>query len=308
MQTVKPNFFIVGAPKSGTTALYHFLRQHPEIYMPEAKEPHFFGSADEPEVASRSLEEYLDLFRCGAGKPRVGEASVYYLYSKRAARRIHEFDPGARIIIMLRNPVEMIPSLHHQRVYSDNERLTDLDEALAAEAPRKRGEIKIPRKTHNPHALFYRDVGRYSVQVQRYLDVFPREQVHIILFDDFVADLPGVYRRTLEFLGVDPAFRPKFERVNDSQSIRSHSVRRWLERPLDKGRLRGLVPFRRRLYESVRRWNTVAGLKPQVTERQRSFLRREFAEDIRILSSMIGRDLSPWLSAEPDERPRRSAV
>lgn len=308
MAVVKPNFFIVGAPKSGTTALYHFLRQHPQIFMPPAKEPHFFGNADDPERPSRTLDEYLALFRDGAGKPRVGEASVYYLYSRQAPQRIHHFDPNVRIIIMLRNPVEMIPSLHHQRVYSDNERLTDLDEALAAEAPRKRGELKIPRKTHNPRALFYREVGRYSVQVQRYLDVFPREQVHIILFDDFVADLPGVYRRTLEFLGVDPAFRPEFERVNDSQSIRNRHVRRWLERPLDKGRLRGLVPFRRQLYESVRRWNTMVGLKPQVTEEQKSFLRHEFAEDIRILSSMIGRDLSPWLSAGSDGRPRRCAV
>lgn len=294
-ERVVPNFFIVGAPKSGTTALYHFLRQHPEIFMPAAKEPHFFGSADDPEVPSRTLDEYLGLFREGAGKPCVGEASVYYLYSREAARNIRAFNPRARIIIMLRNPVAMIPSLHRQRVYSDNETLADLDAALAAEGPRRRGELKIPRRTNNPHALFYRDIGRYSKQVERYLDIFPRDRVHIILFDDFVADLAAVYRATLEFLEVDPTFVPVFERVNDSRSIRSPAVRRWLERPLHKGRLRGLVPFRRRIHESLQQWNTLPGDKVKPTEAQEALLRREFAEDIRDLSALIGRDLSHWL-------------
>lgn len=295
---VVPNFFIVGAPKSGTTALYHFLRQHPQIFMPAAKEPHFFGCAAEPETPSRTLEEYLRLFQAGTGKPCVGEASVYYLYSKQAARNIHAFNPDARIIMMLRNPVAMIPSLHHQRVYSDNERLFDLDDALAAEGPRRRGEMRIPRKTNNPHALFYRDIGRYAAQVRRYLEVFPREQVHIILFDDFVADLGGTYRATLEFLGVDQEFVPKFERVNDSRAVRSPFVRRWVERPLNKGRLRGLVPFRRRLYEAVHQWNTLAGVKPLPTPAQEALLRRELADDIRELSTLIGRDLSHWLEAD----------
>ena len=294
---VAPNFFIVGAPKSGTTALYHFLRQHPQIFMPEAKEPHFFGGAAEPEKPRRTLQEYLGLFRDGVGKPCVGEASVYYLYSKTAARNIYAFNPAARIIIMLRNPIAMIPSLHHQRVYSDNERLLDLDDALAAEGPRRRGEMRIPRKTNNPHALFYRDIGRYSAQVKRYLEIFPVEQVHIILFDDFVADVAEAYRGTLRFLGVDPSFVPTFERVNDSRAIRSPFVRRWLERPLNKGRLRGLVPFRRNLYEAVHRWNTLAGVKLLPTPAQAALLRREFANDIRELSTIIGRDLSHWLEA-----------
>lgn len=293
---VRPNFFIVGAPKSGTTALYHFLRQHPDIHMPAAKEPHFFGRAAEPETPGRTLEEYLGLFDGWSGEQEVGEASVYYLFSKHAARHISAFDQHARIIIMLRNPVTMIPSLHQQRVYSDNERLTDLDAALDAEGPRRRGEMRIPRKTRNPHALFYSEIGRYSAQVRRYLEVFPREQVHIIWFDDFVADARGAYRDTLSFLGVDPGFEPAFERVNDSLSVRRFWVRRWLERPLDKGRLRGLVPLRGRLHARIKDWNTEPGKSAVVTTAQQQRLRAQFADDIHALSDMLGRDLSRWLA------------
>lgn len=293
---VKPDFFIVGAPKSGTTALHQFLRLHPDIYMPSAKEPHFFGCADEPELPGRgrTLEQYLELFREGADKRRVGEASVYYLYSGQAARNIHAFNPDARIIIMLRNPVTMIPSLHQQRVYSDNERITDLDAALNAEGPRRRGELGIPRKTLNPHALFYSEMGRYTAQVKRYLDVFNPDQVRIILFDDFVADLAGEYRKTLDFLGVDSEFQPTFERVNDSEFIRRLWARRWLERPLQKGRLRGLVPFRRYLYDRFHRWNTASGKATAVTPVQEQRLRNEFVEDIRGLEGILARDLSHW--------------
>lgn len=302
MSQVKPNFFIVGAPKSGTTALYHFLRQHPDIYMPNAKEPHFFGCADEPEIASRTLSEYLDLFREGGGKPRVGEASVYYLYSRQAARRIHDFDPNARIIIMLRDPVSMIPSLHQQRFYSDNETIPDLEQALAAESARKNGGLPMPRRINNPHALFYRDIGRYSEQVKRYLEVFPRDQIKIILFDDFIAHLPGVFRDTLVFLGVDPDFSPVFERVNDSRWVRYLWLRRWLEQPLHRGRLRGLVPFRRTLYEALRSWNTLGDSKNRVSATQKERLRREFEPEIRQLAKLIGRDLQHWIHPQGGSR------
>ncbi|MDN5937473.1 MAG: sulfotransferase [Salinisphaera sp.] len=296
----RPNFFIVGAPKSGTTALHHFLRQHPEIYMPAAKEPHFFGCADDPELPGRgrTLDQYLALFRGGEGKHSVGEASVYYLYSRQAARNIRAFNPDARVIIMLRNPITMIPSLHQQRVYSDNERLHDLDAALDAEVPRRRGEVRIPRKTLNPHALFYSEMGRYTVQVQRYLEIFDPKQIRIILFDDFVADLAKEYRATLAFLGVDPNFQPGFERVNDSKSIRRLWVRRWLERPLDKGRLRGLLPSRRRIYERLRRWNTLPGKATTVTEAQEQRLRQEFGDDIQALSKLLGRNLDHWVRCD----------
>jgi hypothetical protein len=107
----KPDFFIVGAPKSGTTAMYFYLKQHPEIFMPERKELHFFGSDFFAPHFVRDLKEYLKFFEGADNKKRIGEASVWYLYSKRAAFEIKEFNPDADIIIMLRNPVDMMYSL-----------------------------------------------------------------------------------------------------------------------------------------------------------------------------------------------------
>jgi len=144
-----PDFFIVGAPKCGTTAMSDYLRQHPEIYMPQRKEPHFFGSdLDAPyPYFIRDKEQYFSLFAEAKDEKRVGEASVWYLYSKRAAFEIKEFCPTASIIIMLRNPVDMIYSLHSQRLFTGNEDIPDFEEALEAEEDRKRG-LRIPSRTY----------------------------------------------------------------------------------------------------------------------------------------------------------------
>ena len=214
MPTYKPNFFIVGAPKSGTTAMYEYLRAHPDIFMPLLKEPYFFGDDLIYQVPRLSEADYLDLFSMAHGPKRRGEASVTYLYSKKAAEEIADFDPEARIIIMLRNPVEMIYSLHSQVFFTGSEDIEQFEVALAAEPDRKRGH-RIPDNCRIVDFLFYREFVKYSDQVQRYLHTFGSEQVHIIIFDDFKRDVPQTYRTALGFLGVDESFRPPtFEPVN----------------------------------------------------------------------------------------------
>ena len=140
---MKPNFFIVGAPKCGTSALYEYLGAHPEIFMSPYKEPHFFGS-DLQQRWRPTKSQYFSCFAKARDEKRVGEASVHYLYSKCAAAEIKEFCPEARIIIMLRDPVEMLYSLHSQSIFSGNEVINDFEEALEAEADRKLGR-RIPR-------------------------------------------------------------------------------------------------------------------------------------------------------------------
>src|SRR5882672_1680365 len=112
----KPDCFIVGAPRCGTTAMYTYLGQHPEIFMSARKEPHFFGTDLSSPALVRDEQQYLSLFAKAQNEKRAGEASVFYLYSQRAAREIHAFCPSARIIIMLRNPVEMMYSLHSRHL------------------------------------------------------------------------------------------------------------------------------------------------------------------------------------------------
>ena len=202
-----PNFFIVGAPKCGTTAMNDYLSQHPEVFVPDIKEVHFFGSdLHFTKGALRDEGAYRALF-AGATQPRRGEASVWYLYSRTAAAEIHAFSPDAKIIVMLRNPAEMLYSQHSQFLYNGNEDLTDFWEALAAEPERRAGR-RVPVSAHLVDGLFYSETVKYAEQLGRYFDTFGRENVHVILYDDFRADLPGTYRETLRFWVYGTTLRP----------------------------------------------------------------------------------------------------
>ena len=198
-----PDVFIVGAPKCGTSAMHQYLAAHPDIYMAK-KEMHTFGGDLRfgPQFYRRNLQEYLAEFAARKGQRRAGEASVWYLFSTQAAAEIHAFNPEARIIIMLREPAEMLHSLYYQFRFDGNEHLPTFAEALAAEPDRRAGR-GIPRQAHFAQGLVYRDTARYTEQVRRYFDVFGRERVHVIIYDDLAADVSATYCKTLDFLGVD---------------------------------------------------------------------------------------------------------
>jgi len=294
--TVRPNLFIVGGPKCGTTSLYRYLRQHPDVYMSPRKEPHFFC----PDLFSpRYVHDeaaYLALFSGAGGARRIGEASVYYLYSRDAAPAIRAFAPDAQIIIMLRNPVDMIYSLHSQRLYSGHEDIVDFEQALAAEPDRRQGR-RLPPDPYPIPCLFYREIGRLDAQVQRYLDVFPRRQLHIIIFDEFVADTAGAFAATCEFLGIDPQFRPEFSVANPNKSVRSVQVRSWLRfSPLAKGLARAVLPkpMRQTVAEKLLELNRRQEPRRPMPRALRRQLQQDYASDVAALSALIGRDLTPW--------------
>lgn len=292
-----PNFFIVGAPKCGTTAMYEFLRKHPQIFMTQFKEPHFFCTDLKGTYFITDREKYFNLFSGSDGYDRIGEASGWYLYSSHAARAIQEFNPDARIIIMLRNPVDFMHSYHSQRLYAGTEDIKDFEEALDAEADRRLGR-RMPANPDTPHGLFYKDVARFSQQVQRYLDVFGRERVHIILFDDFKQDGPGVYRGTLRFLGVREDFTPKFQSVNANKEARSRSLMSVLHRPpalaARIARLLMKPQTREKLKSSVRRLNTRTVAREPMAPELRKRLQAYFADEVEKLSAIVGKDLSHW--------------
>ncbi|HEY3248023.1 MAG TPA: sulfotransferase [bacterium] len=292
----RPDFFIVGAPKCGTTSLYRWLSEHPDVYMSPRKEPHYFC----PDLYSpRYVHDepaYLALFSKAAGQSRAGEASVYYLYSREAARRIHAFDPQARIIMMLRRPVEMIHSLHSQRLFSGHEEIEDFEEALTAEPARKRG-FNLPPNPYPIPCLFYREVGRYAAQVARYLDVFPRSRVHVIIFDDFVRDPAATFGDVCRFLGVDPEFRPDFAPANTNTTIRSPRLRDWMKfSPATRALARAVMPrpLRRGLAERLHQLNRRATPRPPMSAALRRGLQAEFAADVAALGALLDRDLSRW--------------
>lgn len=234
---MRPNFFIVGKPKCGTTALHYMLGQHPDIFMSAEKEPHHFAS-DKAEAAERrrrgfrglpykDRQRYLELFSEAEAESIVGESSTGYLYSKCAAEEIAAFNPDARILMVFREPVSYMHSMHGQLLRSANEVEPDFGKALALEETRKRGEL-IPSTTSYPNYLFYTEQAQYAEQAERFLTAFDAEQVKIVVYEDFKRDNLAVYREVLEFLGVDPLFTPDPVKLQAYKRVRFPRLASWL--------------------------------------------------------------------------------
>lgn len=294
----KPDFFIVGAAKCGTTAMNDYLGQHPDIFVPDAKEIHFFGKDLDIRTARPrdTLDSYLARFRGAEGYARAGEASVWYIYSRTAAQEIKDFNPDASIIVMLRDPVEFMYSQHSQAMHNalGDEDILDFAEALAAEEDRVAGRRPVPPQTTFPDGVYYRRIARFTEQVQRYYDLFPRERIHVVVFDDFKADTLGAVRDTYRFLGVDPGFEPETPVVNPNKTYRSWALRRLQQRI--PAMAKDLVPaaLRRRASDAIYALNRSYQPRQKMDPALRDALRAEFAPEVEALGALIGRDLSHW--------------
>jgi hypothetical protein len=297
----KPDFFIVGAPRCGTTAMNYYLKQHPEIFIPEVKEIHYFGKDLDFKFLSErmNLNQYLSLFSKAKDEKRIGETSVWYLYSNSAAAEIKEFTPSASIIIMLRNPVDVLYSLHSQFVYEGNEDIHDFGEALQAEEYRKRGD-KIPSTTYLPKTLFYREVVKFSEQISRYFHQFGRENIHIVIFEDLLNDPKKVYRTILKFLGVTDDFQIEFDIINPNKQVISPELQRLLLSPpqsmLRYGKyLKIPITIQNWAIRMLTKMNTVYKKRPSMNSMLRRQLQKEFLNEVEQLSSFVGRDLTYWI-------------
>jgi hypothetical protein len=221
-----PDFFIVGHSKSGTTALYEMLGQHPRIFLPAGKEPWFFAeelherTPPRPEGIPESLAEYAEWFADAGAAQRVGEASPQYLRSQSAARNIAAVNPDARIIAIFREPASFLRSLHLQFVQANVETETDLARALDLESRRRNGQ-DLPKHTYWPKSLMYSEHTRYVEQLRRFHAVFPRSQVHVVVYDDFRADNEGTVRGILRFLEVDDTAAIAPVEANPTVQVRS---------------------------------------------------------------------------------------
>jgi hypothetical protein len=306
-----PDFFIVGHPKCGTTALYQTLRAHPQIYMPAGKEPWFFApelherTPPRPEGTPRTLEEYLSLFAAARQDERVGEATALYLWSQTAASRIAEVQPDARIIAILREPASFLRSLHLQFVQTYVETEGDLRTALALEGERRQGR-SIPRRSYWPQALLYSEHVRYVEQLRRYHAVFPPEQVLVLIYDDFRAENEATVRRVLRFLDVEETAPIEVPRANPTVRARSQrlhalvhalSVGRGPTSLAVKASVKALTPRRlrrRALHAAQRRLVFAADAGPSDEELMRE-LRSRYKGEVVALGEYLGRDLlSLW--------------
>ena len=301
-----PDFFIVGNPKSGTTALYEMLRGHPQIHMP-VKETWFFA----PELRSRfrpegspqqpvTLDGYLSLFDAALPGQLVGDATPSYLRSRTAAARIAELQPGARIIAILREPASFLRSMHLQDVQSHIETETDFGKALALEPARREGR-EIPKDCARPDALLYSEQVRYVEQLRRYHALFPAEHVLVLIYDDFRLDNEATVRQVLAFLGVDdsvpvsvldanPTVRLRWRRLDDL--LDAVSLGRGPLGLAAKASIKALTParLRRRALEATQS-RVVYGKPRPVDEDVMHELRSRFKGEVVALSDYLDRDL-----------------
>ncbi|MDR4503336.1 MAG: sulfotransferase [Candidatus Scalindua sp.] len=301
--TCKPNFFIVGAPKSGTTSLHNYLSEHPDVFMSKTKEPCFLAPDFSCPTYPQTEEEYLLCFRGYSGEIRIGESTTSYLYSKKAARAIHNYAPSAKIIAMLRNPVDLVVSLHAQYLKMGIESITRLQDALVAETGRSQGKC-IPKRFRFPNEyLLYREVGKYAEQLSRYLSEFGGENVHVIIFDDFERDPASEFAKVCHFLDISTEFKPDMKIHNPAQTPRSvvllclHELMTPILVMIGQ-QLRPIIPVRLlkllwRVYRTLWEVNMKMGRTAAPTETLMA-LATYYEQEIKDIETLLRRDLSCW--------------
>jgi hypothetical protein len=299
-----PDFLVLGAAKSGTTSLYRYLGTHPEIYMSPIKEPRYFAFPETRPVLIGSrgvhrkrdpiiiwkIEDYCRLFEGRTSETVAGEISPPYLYCECSPGAIQKMIPHAKLIAILRDPSDRAFSQYCNNRRNGREPLRNFAAALAAEDKRiAAGWLYI---------YHYRTRGYYVRQLKRYLELFPREQILVLIYDDMVADCNGLLAKICTFLGVDAAHRfDTTERHNVNSGIpRSLFLNRFLHSvgPM-KQLLRALIPADVRLSTFQKISTLNLGPKPVFDPNLRRELVSAFKPDVLELEKLIERDLSAWL-------------
>ncbi len=313
-ESIKPNFFIVGAAKSGTTSLYYYLKQHPEIFMSPIKEPNYFSSDIDPKKFKKKYktvmdtdltgyfnqpclremhiafvknwEDYTKLFRAVRGEKAVGEISNSYLYSKEAAKNIKSAVPKAKIIMILRNPIERAYSHYLMDLkigYCDSSFLEELDK-----------DNLLEEKGWGISNL-YIELGQYFQQVKRYLEIFSEQDVKIYLFEDFKKDTLWLLKDLFEFLNVDAGFSPDLGKKYAQAYIpKSKYLNRILQNTGIKNLISKIVPLE--IKDNLKFLYYTKNNMPALTSEEKEYLLKIFKNEISMLSKLIKKDLNHWIN------------
>ena len=299
----KPNLFIVGHPRSGTSSLHSYLKQHPDIFMTAIKEPNYFARDFRLESDNfhkrklyfpfRSEGQYLRLYKKWTDEMIAGEASATNLCSKVSAQEINRFNPASKIIMMFREPVEFLHSFHSAARFALGEHFEDFKAAIAAEKDRREGR-GFSKRVITPSWLFYSEFIKYTEQIQRFLSYFDQAQIKIIIFDDFKINTPEIYKEVLDFLSVDLNFAPAFDVVNPNKQLRWPLLKKYtLDSPYFRKTLRLL--FSDDLYAGLKNFYKDKMVKHEPrTALDQEFkieLMKKFSLEIEKLSHLLNRDL-----------------
>lgn len=292
-----PNFLVIGAAQSGTTSLYNYLNQHPDVYMCLVKETNFFTTYDYEDTpktfTSMDFDGYKTLFQDVSQEKAIGEASPNYLYSSGSPELIASAIPDVKLIAILRNPVDRAYSNFMFLRLNGRESLEDFGSAIKAEEERIR--------SGRTYSMRYVDRGYYGLQLERYFKRFRRNQIRILIFEDFVRDPVGVMKDLWQFIGVDPGFVPdvklQHNKTGLSRSKLFHSLlnKPSLFRQKVKSCMDVLLPNNEVIHKIVSSLKNMNIKKPPLSVDQKKVLLNIYKEDIRITQDLIGQDLTRWL-------------
>ena len=308
-----PDFFLIGVPRSGTTALYHALAQHPGIFAPRFKEACFTCPDLDPGVRRTDTRyihdpaEYFGLFAAARPDQVVGEGCIYNIYSPEAPGRIRALNDNAMLLVQIRDPLEQMYSNHALKLIMAD---VDVDFASALEEQaRLRATREMPPINMREYDL--RDKATIAPGLQRFVDVFGRDRIHVSLYDDFAARPADVLRSVFGFLGVDAGFEPRIDVMVPNRVTRWDGLNRTMASPRVIGAAKRVVP--RALHPAARavaavvfRNNRRRVRRPTMDANLRDRLRAEFRPEVEHLSVLVGRDLTEVWWGEP--RPAAAAT
>lgn len=293
---MKPNFFIIGAPRSGTTFMQKHLNEHPDIFMTPGEPSYFCSDYTKPRL---SKEDYLNLFKDTKQYKIRGEKTVFYLPSKVALKRISEFNPEAKILIMLRNPIEATYSFHSKMVSVGRENIEDFKKAWNLQEKRIKKKKDRYQGFLKKKVLLYGEVYKLGKHLERVYKYFPKEQVKTIIFDEFTQNEKDAYKEVLNFLNLEFNSKVDFSKVNTHTQPKSKIINRLFS-------LRGIIPVEKikktlkinkqiGLLSKIRKLNQTSKKRKPLPKDFKKELSNYFKEDIELLSRLVDKDLTFWL-------------
>ena len=294
LSSKKPNFFIIGAPKCGTTALREYLSTHPKVFLSSVKGPKFFNT-DFGRNLIKTWNQYTELFEGSEAYPAVGEATAEYLRSRDAVPGILAFNADAKFIVMIRNPADMFHSLYYQfRYYTHIEDANSPKEAWKLQEKRRKGK-GIPASCDNPELLQYGPFCSLGEQLERLYSLVPREQVPVLFFVDFISDTKRAYHEVLSFLEVPLDARTDFPSVNERKTLRFPRALPSLLSFLSRVKRELGIQYNFGVFSFLQLSNQKKLDVPTQDPEFRQELLRYFRADIEKLGNLTGRDLSHWM-------------
>ncbi len=282
-----PNFFIVGAPKAGTTSIYEYIKNHPQIFMSSIKEPNYFSinilNENDQLKPIRNKKKYLDLFKNTKNEKIIGEASTFYLSDHDAPKLIHDVSPTAKILISIRDPVEREFS-HFLMHYVAGETVRTFHDQLQI-------EIKNHQTSSEYFALKH---GMYYENIKRYLDIFDKNQVKIIIFEEFIRNTEKSLQSLFDFLNIDLSIPENVDQVYNQFALPRNQISSSIIRNQTlKKIVKNILPRRTSTYIYETFFVKKGYKKPDMKNEDRELLVRFYENDVEKIKTLLGREL-PW--------------